>query len=171
MCGTWLTTRFPMWLTNTSRTCGVRSTARSGWCSWKPSAVPATGCWAAPGRRERFMSLRLRLALLFAAVAAAVVAVAGAAFLWQLRAAQIGALDAGLRVRADALAAQVRTLGLTGLPGQGGQQGQHQGEFSGTDEESQVLTAQGRVVYDSAGGGGEPVVTGELLPQAGTGDG
>jgi two-component system OmpR family sensor kinase len=115
------------------------------------------------------MSLRLRLALLFAAAAAAVVAAAGVAFLWQLRTAQIGALDAGLRVRADALAAQVRAPGLPGLPDQGGQQGQHQGEFSGTDEESQVLTAQGRVVYDSAGGGGTPLVTGELLRQAATG--
>ncbi|HEV3287932.1 MAG TPA: hypothetical protein VG123_02955, partial [Streptosporangiaceae bacterium] len=72
------------------------------------------------------MSLRLKLALLFGAATAVVIAAAGAVFVWQLQAAQIGALDGGLQVRADALAAQVRTAGL---PASGGQQGQQQGQF------------------------------------------
>ena len=85
------------------------------------------------------MSLRLRLALLFAAATAAVIATAAAVFLWQLRAAQIGALDAGLRARADAVAAQLSAGGLPSLPAQGGQQGQNQGEFPTAEAESQVL--------------------------------
>jgi signal transduction histidine kinase len=115
------------------------------------------------------MSLRLRLALLFAAATAVVIVGAGAAFLWQLRAAQIGALDASLRARADALAAQVSAAGPSGLPGQGGQQGQQQGQFPAADEESQVLTPQGAVLYSSSGSGATPLVTGEWLRRAATG--
>jgi hypothetical protein len=109
------------------------------------------------------MSLRLRLALLFAAGAAAVIAVTAAAFLWQLRAAQLGALDAGLRARADAVAALIRRDGLAGLPVAGGQQGQTQGQFPAADEESQVLTPRGEVLYSSAGGGQAPLVGGARL--------
>jgi signal transduction histidine kinase len=113
------------------------------------------------------VSLRLRLALLFAAAAAAVIAAAGAAFVWQLRIAQIGALDTGLRARADALAAQVRSPGLPAQPG--GQRGQQQGQFPAADEESQVLTPQGAVLYSSAGGGQAPLVTGARIRQAAAG--
>ena len=49
------------------------------------------------------MSLRLRLALLFAAATAVVIAAAAVVSLWQLRAAQISAMDAGLRARGPAL--------------------------------------------------------------------
>lgn len=115
------------------------------------------------------MSLRLRLALLFAAASAVVITAAGAAFLWQLRIAQIGALDAGLRARADALAAQVRTSGSRGLPAQGQQQGQQQGQFPTADEESQALTPQGTVLYSSSGSGATPLVTGEWLRRAAAG--
>ena len=112
------------------------------------------------------MSLRLRLALLFAAATAIVIAVAGVAFLWQLRSAQIGALDAGLRVRADALAVLIRTAAP---PAQGGQQGQHQGQFPAADEESQVLTPHGAVLYSSSGGGAAPLITGAWLRRAAAG--
>ena len=115
------------------------------------------------------MSLRLRLALLFAATTAVVIAAVAAVFLWQLRVAQIGALDAGLRARADALAVQVRAGGLPGLPAQGGQQGQNQGEFPVAEAESQVLTRQGAVRYSSAGSGQLPLVTGEWLRRAAAG--
>src|SRR5580700_6606749 len=106
------------------------------------------------------MSLRLRLALLFAAATAVVIAAAAAVFLWQLRAAQISALDAGLRARADAVAAEVRA---GALPAQGGQQGQNQGEFPVAEAESQVLTPQGAARYSSAGSGQLPLVTAEWL--------
>jgi len=115
------------------------------------------------------MSLRLRLALLFAATTAVVIAAAAVVFLWQLRAAQVGALDAGLRARADALAVQVRAGGLPGLPAQGGQQGQNQGVFPAAEAESQVLTRQGAVRYSSAGSGQAPLVTGEWLRRAAAG--
>src|SRR5258705_786068 len=115
------------------------------------------------------MSLRLGRALLFAATTAVVIAAAAAVFLWQLRAAQIGALDAGLRARADALAVQVRAGGLPGLPAQGGQQGQNQGGFPAAEAESQVLTRQGAVRYSSAGSGQLPLVTGEWLRRAAAG--
>src|SRR5579859_4567706 len=115
------------------------------------------------------MSLRLRLALLFAATTAVVIAATAAVFLWQLRVAQIGALDAGLRARADALAVQVRAGGLPGLPAQGGQQGQNQGEFPAAEAESQVLTRQGTVLYSSAGSGQLPLVTRPQLRQAAAG--
>ncbi len=97
------------------------------------------------------------------------IAAAAAVFLWQLRAAQIGALDAGLRARADALAVQVRAGGLPGLPAQGGQQGQNQGGFPAAEAESQVLTRQGAVRYSSAGSGQLPLVTGEWLRRAAAG--
>jgi two-component system, OmpR family, sensor kinase len=113
------------------------------------------------------MSLRLRLALLFAGVTAAVIAVAGVVFLWQLRAAQLAALDVGLRVRADAVAAEVRAARPLSLPAAGGgQQGQQQGQFSGADEVTQVLTVRGGVLYSSAGAGDVPLVTGSWLRRA-----
>jgi two-component system OmpR family sensor kinase len=113
------------------------------------------------------MSLRLRLALLFAGATAAVIVFAGVLFLWQLRAAQIAALDAGLRARADALAAQVRAARPMSLPASsGGQQGQQQGQVSGTDEVTQVLTLRGGVVYSSAGAADVPLVTGSWLRRA-----
>jgi two-component system, OmpR family, sensor kinase len=112
------------------------------------------------------MSLRLRLALLFAATTAVVIAAAAVVFLWQLRVAQIGALDAGLRARADAVAAEVRA---GALPAQGGQQGQNQGEFPVAEAESQVLTPQGAARYSSAGSGQLPLVTGEWLRRAAAG--
>src|SRR5580704_17155800 len=110
------------------------------------------------------MSLRLRLALLFAATTAVVIAAVAAVFLWQLRAAQIGTLDAGLRARADALGAQVRSPGMPASGG--GQQGQQQGQFPAADEESQVLTPRGAVLYSSAGSGQAPLVGGAWLRKA-----
>jgi hypothetical protein len=110
------------------------------------------------------MSLRLRLALLFAAATAVVIAAAGATFVWQLRTAQISALDTSLRVRADALAAQVRAAGLPAP--RGGQQGQHQGEFPAADAESQVFSRRGALLYSSSGSGQPPLVSGAWLGRA-----
>ena len=53
------------------------------------------------------MSLRRRLSLLFALGTAAVVAVAGLTFVWQLRHSVNAALDDTLQARARTLAAQV----------------------------------------------------------------
>ena len=61
------------------------------------------------GRARRGHVARLEARAASAAATAVVIAVGrGWLFVWQLQAAQIGALDGGLQVRADALAAQVR---------------------------------------------------------------
>src|SRR5690242_11562277 len=93
--------------TSTSATCGARSTGRSGPPNSRRSAVSATGC--GPPRRPRAdlaMSLRLRLAAIFAFGSAALIVVAGLAFLWQLHTSLAAALDSELRLRTAALAAR-----------------------------------------------------------------
>src|SRR5690348_4297005 len=168
-----------------SAICVVRSTARSGWSAWRLSAGPATGCGRPRARRvlaDRAMSLRWRLALLFAAGTAAVVAVAGLAFVWQLRASLNAALDDTLQARAHALAAQVATARpLAGhRPASGGQDsggrngGDSQGnggqvQFSGADELTQILTPAGGVLAYSQAAGQDPLLAGAQLRRAAAG--
>jgi len=109
------------------------------------------------------MSLRLRLALLFAAGTLAVITVAGLAFLGQLRASLNAALDATLQPRAAALARQVARAKTLPLPGLGSDQ---QGNFSGADEVRQVLSPAGRVLSTSQAAGDRPLLTGGALRQA-----
>jgi two-component system OmpR family sensor kinase len=113
------------------------------------------------------MSLRWRLALLFALGTAAVVAVAGLAFMWQLRVSLNAALDDTLRMRAHALAAHVATAKPLVAPGQGAN-GQGQAQFSGADEITQVLTHSGRVLESSAAAGQDPLLLGAQLKRAAT---
>src|SRR5712691_7672484 len=104
-----------------SVTCAARSTGRSGWTSWRQSAAPVTGCGCRVRRAgaEQAMSLRLRLALLFATGTLAVITVAGLAFLGQLHASLNAALDATLQPRAAALARQVARAKTPPRPGKG----------------------------------------------------
>ena len=120
------------------------------------------------------MSLRWRLALLFGLGAAAVVAVAGLAFVWQLTASLNAALDDSLRTRAHTLADRVAVdrLLVPRQPGTGqgsGQGGGSQGQFSGADELMQVLTPRGRVLDYSQAAGADPLLTGADLRRAATG--
>ena len=74
------------------------------------------------------MSLRTRLALIFALGSGALVTVAGLAFVWQLHTSLSAALDSELRVRATALAAQLATGSLpTFPPASSNQAGSHAG--------------------------------------------
>jgi hypothetical protein len=83
------------------------------------------------------MSLRIRLALLFAACAALVIAVAGVAFVVQMRAGVDASLDPGLRSRVRAIAEEL-TTGDGFRPGPG-------------DQILQVIGADGRVLVASSG--------------------
>jgi two-component system OmpR family sensor kinase len=80
------------------------------------------------------VALRLRLALLFAAGTAAVIAITGLAFVLQMRISLDATLDTALSSRASALADQYATTGAAGLR-------------LGRDEEpAQLLTPAGQVV-------------------------
>src|SRR4030081_2031876 len=169
MSGTTVTTGCPTSSTSTSATCAARSTVRSGRTTWSPSAVPATGC--APrlrrARAEPVMSLRRRVSLLFARGTAAVVAVAGLAFVWQLRHSVNSALDDTLQARARTLAAQVAAARpLASVDSSGSGQNGPQGQFSGADELTQVLTPAGGVLNYPPGTGLDPLLTGAQLAQA-----
>ncbi|MCU1671814.1 MAG: integral rane sensor signal transduction histidine kinase [Blastococcus sp.] len=83
------------------------------------------------------MSLRVRLALLFAACAAVAIAVAGVAFVVQLRASVDASLDPGLRSRVRAIADELAT-GDAVRAGPG-------------DQILQVIAGDGRVVAASPG--------------------
>jgi hypothetical protein len=116
------------------------------------------------------MTLRWRLALLFALGTAAVVAVAGAAFVWQLRASLNTARDDTLRARAHALADQVAVAGPLVVRGQGGdQQSGSQGQYTGADEFTQVLTPGGGVLDYPQSTGEDPLLTGAQLRRASAG--
>jgi two-component system, OmpR family, sensor kinase len=116
------------------------------------------------------MTLRCRLALLFALGTAAVVALAGAAFVWQLRVSLNRALDDTLSARAGALADQIATASPLVVRGQGGDhQGGNQGQFTGADEFTQVLTLSGGVLDYPQTTGEDPLVTGAQLRRASAG--
>ena len=83
------------------------------------------------------MSLRVRLALLFAACAAVAIAVAGVAFVVQLRAGVDASLDPGLRSRVRAITEELAT-------GDGFRAGP-------ADQILQVIAADGRVLAASPG--------------------
>ena len=113
------------------------------------------------------MSLRRRLSLLFALGTAAVVAVAGLAFVWQLRHSVNSALDDTLQARARTLAAQVAAARpLASVDSSGSGQNGPQGQFSGADELTQVLTPAGGVLNYPPGTGLDPLLTGAQLAQA-----
>jgi two-component system, OmpR family, sensor kinase len=108
------------------------------------------------------MSLRLRLATIFAAGSAALIAVAGLAFLWQLHGSLTAALDSELGMRAAALAGRLASGPLPpGGPAVADQAGSHVGQFPVAEQVAQVLTPGGVVVYSSGIEG-----TGPLLSRA-----
>src|SRR5690348_3126537 len=147
--------------TSTSATCGARSTGRSGSPSSRRSAASATGCGPPQRRRaDLVMSLRLRLAAIFAFGSAALIAVAGLAFLWQLHTSLNAALDSELRQRAAVLAARL----ASGPPPPGSaagpdQTGSHTGQFPAAEQVAQVLTPGGVVVYSSGTEGTGPLLS------------
>src|SRR5258706_12519115 len=99
------------------------------------------------------MSLRLRLTLVFAIGTAALVAISGLVFVGQLRSSLNAAMDASLRARSEALAAQLRSGSLPagGFPDLGGQQtGQHSG--AAADGFPQILTPGGKGNFPSGSG-------------------
>src|SRR5258706_13270412 len=94
------------------------------------------------------MSLRLRLTLVFAIGTAALVAISGLVFVGQLRSSLNAAMDASLRARSEALAAQLRSGSLPagGFPHLGGQEtGQHSG--AAADEVAQILPPGGEGIF------------------------
>jgi two-component system, OmpR family, sensor kinase len=108
------------------------------------------------------MSLRLRLATIFAVGSAALIAVGGLAFLWQLHASLTAALDSELGLRAAALAARLASGPLPpASQGAPDQAGSHAGQFPVAEQLAQVLTPGGLVVYASGIEG-----TGPLLSRA-----
>jgi signal transduction histidine kinase len=102
------------------------------------------------------MPLRLRLALLFALATAAVIAVAGAAFVLQLRVSVEASLDPGLRAQAAAVADELEGDDEPGpLP-------------SGTAV--QITAPDGTVVTTSPQAGSSPVLTPAQLQRARSGE-
>lgn len=91
------------------------------------------------------VSLRLRLALLFAAGTAALITVAGGLFLYQLRDSLDTALDTGLRTRADLFASR---LAATSAPITAGR----------PDDIVQVLAVDGQLVDSSPAAGTVPLL-------------
>jgi two-component system OmpR family sensor kinase len=112
------------------------------------------------------MPLRLRLALLFALGTAALIAVAGTAFLGQLRSSLNAALDDTLRARADAVTVRLAAAQPAAPPGPADQRGDHQGEFAGPDDVWQVLAADGAVLASSEAAGPRPLLTAGQLARA-----
>jgi hypothetical protein len=112
------------------------------------------------------MSLRARLTLLFTVATLAVLAGAGLGFLWQLRTSLTAALDASLRARAHTLNAQLaaRQDPLKGLTGD--QQGQHQGDYTGSDELTQIIAPRRGVLLFSPAAGSQPLLSAVQLRRA-----
>lgn len=123
------------------------------------------------------MTLRLRLALVFALGTAVLIIVASLAFMAQLSSSLNSALDSGLRSRAMALAAQVSNgtvrLGprsgpsLAGPEQSGNQTGQWPGP--GVDEFTQILTPSGRVLYPVHAGATDSLLSAAQLRAATSG--
>jgi two-component system OmpR family sensor kinase len=99
------------------------------------------------------VSLRLRLALLFALATAALITVAGGLFLYQLRDSLDTALDTGLRARADLV---VSRLGSTPAPISPGR----------PEDIVQVLAADGQVLDSSPAAGATPLLDSAQRRQA-----
>jgi two-component system, OmpR family, sensor kinase len=113
------------------------------------------------------MSLRLRLALIFAVGSAALIAVAGLAFLWQLHTSLTAALDSELRLRAGALAARLASGPLpASSPAGPDQTGSHTGQFPLAEQVAQVFTPSGALVYSSGTEGTGPLLSRAQLRRA-----
>jgi signal transduction histidine kinase len=112
------------------------------------------------------MSLRARLTLLFAVATLVLLTGAGLGFLWQLRASVTAALDASLRARAHTVIAQL-AAGRQPLTGAGGdQQGQHQGNYTGSDELTQIMAPTGRLLFFSPAAGNQALLSTAQLRRA-----
>jgi hypothetical protein len=106
------------------------------------------------------MSLRMRLAAIFAVGSAVLIAAAGLAFLWQLHTSLNAALDNELRLRAAALAARLASGPLPpGNPAGPDQTGNHTGQFPPAEQVAQVLTPGGALVYSSGTEGMSPLLS------------
>jgi two-component system, OmpR family, sensor kinase len=116
------------------------------------------------------MSLRTRLALIFALGSGVLITVAGLAFLWQLHTSLNAALDSELRVRAGALAARLASGSLPpGNPAGPDQTGSHNSQSPVADQVTQVLTAAGTVVYSLGTERAAPLLSPAQLQRAATG--
>ncbi|MET8002686.1 sensor histidine kinase [Nonomuraea glycinis] len=113
------------------------------------------------------MSLRLRLALLFTLGFAVVIAIAGTLFLAQLRSSLNSGLDQTLQARTGAVIARLAAAQPTAPSDQGtDQEGDHHGEFSESDEVSQVLTVDGTVLESTGVSGAAPLLTSAQVRRA-----
>lgn len=116
------------------------------------------------------MSLRTRLALIFALGSGLLVTVAGLAFVWQLHTSLTAALDSELKIRATALAAQLATGKLPVAPPASSEQaGSHAGQSPTGEQISQVLTTGRPPLYSSGLEGAEPLLSPAQLGRAATG--
>jgi len=116
------------------------------------------------------MSLRTRLALIFALGSGALVTVAGLAFVWQLHTSLSAALDSELRVRATALAAQLASGSLPAPPpATSNQSGSHGGQSPAAEQISQVLRPGRPPLYSSGLEGAAPLLSPAQLRRAATG--
>jgi two-component system OmpR family sensor kinase len=110
------------------------------------------------------VSLRLRLALVFALGTAALVVVASLTFMTQLSSSLNAALDSGLTSRATAVAAQLANgtlLRQGSRVAHSGQSGNQTGQWPapGADEVTQVLTPAAAVVYPTGTGAVDPLLS------------
>jgi hypothetical protein len=116
------------------------------------------------------MSLRTRLALIFALGSGVLVTVAGLAFVWQLHTSLSAALDSELRVRATALTAQLASGSLPAPPpATSNQSGSHGGQSPAAEQISQVLSPGRPPLYSSGLEGAEPLLSPAQLRRAATG--
>lgn len=109
------------------------------------------------------MSLRLRLALVFALGTAVLIVVASLAFISQLSSSLNAALDSGLRSRAAAIDLALASGRLPPSLSQYGpaQFGNQTGQWPppGADEFTQLLSPAGRVLYPKGGGPADALLT------------
>ncbi len=116
------------------------------------------------------MSLRTRLALIFAVGSGLLVSVAGLAFVWQLHTSLSAALDSELRVRATALAADLARGSLPAAPAaRSNQAGGHAGQSPAAEQISQVLRPSRTVLYSSGLEGAGPLLSPAQLRRAAAG--
>ena len=116
------------------------------------------------------MSIRMRLAVIFALGSAALITVAGLALFWQLQTSLNAALDSELQMRAGALEAR-----LAGGPlppasqAQPDQTGNNTGQFPVAEQVAQVLAPSGMVVWSSGIEGAGPLLSRAQLRQVAQG--
>jgi two-component system, OmpR family, sensor kinase len=116
------------------------------------------------------MSLRTRLALIFALGSGLLVTVAGLAFVWQLHTSLSAALDSELRVRATALAAQLASGSPPATPSASSNQaGSHAGQSPAAEQVSQVLRPGQAPLYSSGLEGAAPLLSPAQLRRAAAG--